>query len=431
MGAVASAVGDFFSGAVEAVGDVVEGVGSVVGDAVEGAGDIIDDAGVWFDENITQPMKEDPITSIANIAAIAAAPATAGQSLNLIPVIAGASVAAKGGEIGDIALAAGTAWLGAEMAPGVGKGLVSAGAGKVIAAAGTGLAVGATTGAITSGVRGGDILEGATRGGIIGGIAGGVGGAVSEGYNLIKNEFGIGSSYTPDLQADAEFAAAQAESLRGQPGGVSDEYMAEILRQEGMNPFVAQDIARLTNQGIGEKAVAQNIAASYTANEIYRPPPPVNYAIEKVGKETVSKAITGEILEDIFAPPAPPQIPLVQRRATQTPRLGTYSGEDTITGSMDFDSNVSLTEVAPSKYELRKFQNEAGNTTMVSFKDDQPQTPIPPGYKEVERIGAAKGGLIDSSNATMVKYSKKPLLAPRKKVTKPKKIVSKGLASKK
>jgi hypothetical protein len=423
MGAVASAVGDFFSGAAEAVTDVVEGAGNVISEVVEGAGNIVSDAGAWIDENITQPMLEDPITSLANIAAIAAAPATAGQSLNLLPVIAGASVAAKGGELGDIALAAGTSWISSQMAPNVGKGLVSAGAGKVIAAAGTGLAVGATTGAITAGVRGKDILEGATKGGIIGGVAGGVSGAVSEGYNLVKNEFGIGNTYTPNLQADADFLAAQAESARA--AGAGEAQIEQILRQEGVQSFTAADVASMTASGIGEKAVAQNIAASYSPFETYNVPKPTESMLEREGKKIVSKAITGEILEDIYAPPTPPQMPLVQRR---TAPYGTYSGEDETTGTFDFDSNVALTQVAPSKYELRKFENDAGNTTMISFKDDEPQTPIPVGYKEVERIGAAEGGLMTTN---MVKYSKKPLLAPRKKVTKPKKTASKGLASKK
>ena len=423
MGAVASAIGDAFSGAAEAVGDVFEGAGNVVSEVVEGAGNIISDAGVWIDENITQPMKEDPITSLANIAAIAAAPVTGGQSLNLLPVIAGASVAAKGGDLKDIALAAGTAWIGKELAPNVGKGLVSAGAGKVIAAAGTGLAVGATTGAITAGVRGKDILEGATKGAVVGGVAGGVGGAVSAGYDLVKSEFGIGNTYNPNLQADAEFLAAQAESARA--AGAGEAQIEQILRQEGVQPFTAADVAAMTASGFGEKAVAQNIAASYTPFETYNVPKPTETGLEKAGKQIVSKAITGEILEDIYAPPSPPQIPLVQRR--QLP-LGTYSGEDEFTGPTTFDSNVALTQVAPSKYELRKFENDAGNTMMVSFKDEQPQTPIPEGYKEVERIGAAEGGLIGTN---MVKYSKKPLLAPRKKVTKPKKTASKGLASKK
>ena len=93
------------------------------------------------------------------------------------------------------------------------------------------------------------------------------------------------------------------------------------------------------------------------------------------------------------------------------------------------DNTADLAQVTPSKYELRKFINDAGNSTLVSFKDDKPQTPIPSGYREVETIGAAKGGLIDSQpSTTMVKYSKKPLIAQRKKETK---IAKKGLASRK
>jgi hypothetical protein len=90
---------------------------------------------------------------------------------------------------------------------------------------------------------------------------------------------------------------------------------------------------------------------------------------------------------------------------------------------------VALTEVAPAKYDLKRFVNSAGQSTMISFKDDEPQAPIPAGYKEAETIGAAEGGLMTTA---MVKYSKKPLLAPRKKVQKPNnKTAKKGLAVKK
>ena len=426
MGAVVSAVSDVFSGAAEAVGDVFEGAGDVVSDVVEGAGDIIGDAGVWIDENITQPALEDPITTVANIAAIAAAPATGGQSLNLLPVIAGASVAAKGGELSDIALAVGTSWAGSQIAPQVSQSFGSAGAGKILTAGGTGFVVGGTTGAITSGVRGGDIFEGATKGAIVGGVTGTVGGAVSEGYNLVKNEFGIGNTYTPNLQADADFLAAQAESARA--AGAGEAQIEQILRQEGVQPFTAADVASMTASGVGEQAVAQNIAGSYDSLETYKIPKTTESGLEKAGKQIATKAISGEILDSMYTPPPVPTIPLVQRRGSRTGIYGEYSGEDEITGSMDTDNQVALTSVAPSKYELRKFQNDSGKTTMVSFKDDEPLTPIPEGYKEVETIGAAEGGLIGTN---MVKYSKKPLLAPRKKVTKPKKIASKGLASKK
>lgn len=402
----------FIDNAIDKADNWTEGAGEQL--AKIDPGPAIGDTLAKFDEEVLQNI---------DAGTVATAAAVVTQQYYLIPYIAAANTAIEGGRLEDIALSFGTAYIGAEFAPMVAETVGPAVGNKIVTSAITGATVGGTTGGITAGVRGKDIVEGATKGAVVGGVAGGVGGAVSAGYDLVKSEFGIGSSYTPDLQTDADFAAAQAESLR--INDIGKDQMEMILRQEGIQPQAAADIAAMTTSGIGEKAVAQNLAASYTANEIYKPPAPVQYGIEKAGKNIASKAITGEILEDIYTPPIVPLTSLAQRRTAPT---GTYSGEDEFTGPTSFDSNVALTQVAPSKYELRKFENDAGNTMMVSFKDDQPQTPIPEGYKEVERIGAAEGGLIGTN---MVKYSKKPLLAPRKKVTKPKKTASKGLASKK
>ena len=402
---------DFIDDTIDKADNWTEGVG----DQLENIdpGPVIGDALADFDEAVIQQV--DP-------GMIATAAAVVTQQYYLIPYIAAANTAVKGGSLQDIALSFGTAYIGAEFAPMVAGEIGPAIGNKIITSAVTGATVGGVTGGITAGVRGKDVLEGATKGAVVGGVVGGVGGAVSEGYNLVKNEFGIGNTYTPDLQADADFLAAQAESARA--SGANEAQIEQILKQEGVNSFTATDVARMTASGIGEQAVSQNLVGSYGANELYKAPPPTEYGIEKAGKKIASKAITGEILDSMYTPPPIPTTPLVQRR---TSPYGTYSGEDEVTGSMEFDSNVSLASVPQSKYELRKFQNDAGKTTMISFKDDEPQAPIPEGYKEVETIGAAEGGLISTN---MVKYSKKPLLAPRKKVTKPKKTASKGLASK-
>jgi len=403
----------FVDNAIDKADNWTEGAGDMLADIDPGPA--IGDTLAKFDEEVLQQV--DPGT-------IATAAAVVTQQYYLIPYIAAANTAVKGGSLEDIALSFGTAYVGAEFAPMVSETVGPVVGNKIITSAVTGATVGGTTGAITAGVRGKDIIEGATKGAVVGGVAGGVGGAVSEGYNLVKNEFGIGNTYSPDLQADAEFVAAQAESARA--AGAGEEQIAQILKQEGVQSFTANDVANLTASGVGEKAVAQNIAGSYNANEIYRPPPVTQSSLEKTGQKVVSKAITGEILDSMYTPPPPPTVPLVQRR---TAPYGTYSGEDEITGSMDTDNQVALTSVSPTKYELRKFQNDAGKTTMISFKDDEPQAPIPSGYKEVERVGAAEGGLMTTA---MVKYSKKPLLAPRKKVQKPNnKTAKKGLAVKK
>lgn len=95
----------------------------------------VEDAGRWIDREVLQPVyreviqpvgkalekigqgiAKDPLTFIANAAAVALAPATGGMSLWALPVIAAASTAAKGGSMTDIltatVVAAGTAAIG-------------------------------------------------------------------------------------------------------------------------------------------------------------------------------------------------------------------------------------------------------------------------------------------------------------------------------
>ena len=378
-------------------------------------GPVIGDIGESIDKNVIQPMANDPVGSIATIAAIAS------QQYYLLPVIAGANVAVKGGRLEDIALAAGLAYAGAEFAPGINEWA----GGGLTGAVTTGAALGASGAGATAAVRGGDVGEAILKGGVVGGVMGGVGYGVSQGYNAIRSELGYGAGAPPPIEADADFLAAQAESLRTQPGGVSDEYMAQILRQEGVDPFVATDVARLTNQGIGQAAVAQNIAGSYQPGEIYTPPPIKDNLLEKEAKKLATKAIGGSILDSIYGAPEQPEDPL----GFLTFRRRGKTFDDTYLGG-ETDSSVKLTQVQPDKFELRKYANPAGQSTLISFKDDQPQQPIPSGYEEVETIGAAEGGLISTN---MVKYSKKPLMGPRKTVTKPKEqeTTRKGLAVKK
>jgi len=175
--------------------------------------------------------------------------------------------------------------------------------------------------------------------------------------------------------------------------------------------------------GIGEKAVAQNLAGSYSANEMYTPPTPTDTGLEKAGKKLASDVISKSILNEVMPSSAPQDGFLTFRTRSR------YSPTDDMTEDLTGFGKVALTEVAPAKYDLKRFVNAAGQSTMISFKDDEPQAPIPAGYKEAETIGAAEGGLMTTA---MVKYSKKPLLAPRKKVQKPNnKTAKKGLAVKK
>lgn len=381
-------------------------------------GPAIGDVGEAIDKNVLQPMAQDPVGSVATIAAIAT------QQYYLIPYITAANTAIKGGKLEDIALSFAVSYVASAAAPGVSEGIVGATGSAAAGAVGTGAVIGAGSSGATALARGEDVGQAILRGGTTGAVMGGVGYGVSQGYNLAKSELGFGQGTPPPVQADADFVAAQAESLRNQPGGVSDTYMADVLRQEGVDAFVAQDVAQLTNQGIGEKAVAQNIAGSYKPGEIYTPPPVRDNVIEKTGKKLVTEAIGGSILDNIFgtSQQEDPMAYLTFRRR------GKQFGSDMFEG--EADTSLNLTQVQPDKFELRKYANPEGQSTLISFKDDKPQQPIPSGYEPVETIGAAEGGLISTN---MVKYSKKPLMGPRKTVTKPKEkeTTRKGLAVKK
>jgi len=373
-------------------------------------GPAIGDLGETFDKEVLQKVD---VGTVATVAAIAT------QQYYLVPYISAANTAIKGGDVTDIAVSFGISYAATTFAPQVSESIFSTTGNKIIAGAGTGAIIGGGSGAARAVASGQDVVQGATRGAIVGGVTGGVASGVSEAYSGIKSELGIGNTYNPNVVQDSQFIADSAESLRAQ--GIGEDQMVKILTQEGVDPFAATDAARMTLSNVGQQAVAQNLAGSYNANELFTPPAPVDTGLEKAGKKFASDVISKSILNEVLPSSDTPQGFLTFRTRSR------YSPTDDMTEDLTGFGKVALTEVAPAKYELKRFINAEGQSTMIPFKDDEPQAPIPSGFKEVETIGAAEGGLIST---TMVKYSKKPLLAPRKKVTKPKKTASKGLASK-
>jgi len=421
----------------------------VVSNIVNSVGDVFDKADNWTEQVGEDLSKIDPGPAIGKIGetfdkevlqnvdvgTVATVAAIATQQYYLIPYIAAANTAIKGGDVVDIATSFGISYVAGEFAPQVSQGLTEAGAGQVAAAVGTGATVGAGSGAAKTVAAGGDfedVLKNTGKGAVVGGVTGGVSQGVSQGYDAFKSELGFGQPTLPSAQADAEFAAAQAESLRNQPGGVSDAQMADTLSREGIDKFAAQDIATLTNQGIGQDAVAQNLAASYSPGEIYKPIQ-VDTDLEKAGKKLASKVITSSILDEVF--PTPIYDPNMYGRKTGgAGDTGINYGNTGDGSDLMGTTNVDLTAVSPSQYDLKKFVNAAGDSRLISFKDNKPEAPIPPGYTEAETIGKAEGGLIGNNSTTMVKYSNKPLMGPRKTIKKPKEkkaTAGKGLAVRK
>jgi len=110
MGAVADFVGDV----VGAVGDAISSVGKAVFKLADFVVDKIIDPVLSTVSNVIQAALDDPITTIAKIAAIAT------QQYWALPLIDGASVALKGGDLGDVLAATAKAYVAQEIGSFVG-----------------------------------------------------------------------------------------------------------------------------------------------------------------------------------------------------------------------------------------------------------------------------------------------------------------------
>lgn len=152
MSAVIDFVEDVGGAVVDAVGDVVDVAVDVVEDVADAVGDTVEAA------------LDDPIRTIATIAAIAAAPATGGASLNFIPAINAASTLANGGDFDDALKSAAISYVAQQAGAYVGDTL------------GTSIQYGTDLGSAQTAMlaqQSGDMI-GNTLGGQIGNVAGAV-----------------------------------------------------------------------------------------------------------------------------------------------------------------------------------------------------------------------------------------------------------------
>ena len=145
---------DLVTGAVDIIVDIVDfAVDEIIQPVVQGAGDII------------QAALDDPITTIAKVAAFAT-----GQAAWAIPLIDGASTLAKGGDIGDALKASAISYAGGKVGGKIGKyvdpALAEAGYGSTVSAA----ISGGTKSAATALVYGQDPLKAFATGGINAGV---------------------------------------------------------------------------------------------------------------------------------------------------------------------------------------------------------------------------------------------------------------------
>jgi hypothetical protein len=175
MGAVVSFVEDVF----DSVGDVFEAVGDVVEDVVDFVGDVVEKVG-----DVVQAVIDDPIPTLLAIG---------GSFVGIPPYVTmGVITAARGGDLEDIALSMGTAYIGAEIAPSFSSSISSTVSSSFIEAGFNETFSEVASNSISKGLVNGTIAEikgGSFEDGFAGGFTGGlVAGGVGEVGSYVKDD---------------------------------------------------------------------------------------------------------------------------------------------------------------------------------------------------------------------------------------------------
>jgi len=240
MSAVVSFVEDTF----EAVGDVFEAVGDAVEDVDEVISDAVDTVG-----DVVQAVIDDPIPVLLSIA---------GQAVGIpAPLTMAAITAARGGDLEDIALAAGTAYfapqVGSAISSTVSSTFIEAGLNQTFSeVAGTAISKGLVNGTVAE-LKGGSFEDG-FAGGLTGGL---VSAGVGEVASYVKDDV---IQMAQDSGLDLRDATAVYNAgTRAVSSGVS----AEIT---GRGDFATA----FTNSAIGSGVDAGTRSLNATIDEQFR-----------------------------------------------------------------------------------------------------------------------------------------------------------------
>jgi hypothetical protein len=445
----------------------------IVSDIVDTVSDVFDKADNWTEQVGEDLAKIDPGPAIgkigetfdkevlqqADIGTVLTVAAIVTQQYELIPFIAAANTAIKGGSPEQIATSFGISYVGGQFAPGISE---AAGGGATGAVA-AGATMGASSGAAQTVASGGNfenVLKNAGKGAVVGGVTAGVTQGVDAGYNAITTpdaapigvnppaqEFGLKTSGTGEygLQATqpsgtTDFGVKAPTSYAATPlnanyGNIQTELGISRPTSFGINPESTSTFGEINPEATGGMGIKAGSPETTPMRPMYSIGSETN-PYEKAAKRIASREISKSILEEIFPTPDynPSASSITYRYKRNAGDTGIDYGNTGDGSDLMGTTNVDLTAVNPSQYDLKKFVNATGDSRLIPFKDNKPEAPIPAGYTEAETIGKAEGGLIGNNSTTMVKYSNKPLMGPRKTVKKPKEkkaTAGKGLAVRK
>jgi len=223
MSAVVEAVSDVFEG----VGDIVESVGDVAGDVVEAAGDVVQSVGKVV-ENTVQNALDDPVATIAKVAAVAT------QQYYLLPAISATSVIAHGGDIGQALTSAAVSYVAPELGGAIGTELADTAFGQALTEIGAETGIENLLPAVSRGLgsaatqTAAGVLQGQDVGDALArGLTGGIGSTVGSVVAAEADTGGAGTNTLDRILGNTAGAVTTA-GLRGQ-----DAYNAGVNAAAG------------------------------------------------------------------------------------------------------------------------------------------------------------------------------------------------------
>lgn len=229
-------------------------------------------------EKIGQGIAKDPLTFIAQAAAVALAPVTAGQSLWALPVIAAASTAAKGGSFEDILTA--TAISAATAAVGGGFGLENSVGGLITSGMQTGGSIAAGT--ATFSIAGTSItastasaIAAAGQGLAMGAVA--ATGAAIKGQDpfnaALPSLVGTALGFAGNQLAQADFFAPISNTLSDIGKNVSpivSKAMTGVASAAITGAITGKDMSQVAIASLANTAVSGLVSASNVVADFFR-----------------------------------------------------------------------------------------------------------------------------------------------------------------
>lgn len=238
-------------------------VTNFVSDAVSTVTNAVSDVGSFIDDNVIQPALNDPIGTIAKVAAVATG------NPELVPLISGVDTVAQGGDLGQALTSAGTSYVGGQVGAGIG-GDVMSNTGSQLAGQ---VAGGAASGATKALISGRDPLTGALTGGLGSGI---VGGATELGAELGQDpNIGIANQSADPiatLNASQNWTGAMTDNIGSfaqelaNQGYSESDIASKLMNNYGIDQYAAANAAGIASAGGTGSDISNVLAQDYGSN---------------------------------------------------------------------------------------------------------------------------------------------------------------------